>query len=53
MTGPLAYLDPGSAGMLLQMLGGGIAALAVGLKLSWRRILRFLRLRRDDPDAEV
>jgi hypothetical protein len=48
MTGMLAYLDPGSASMFLQMLGGGVAALAVTTKLFWRRILSFLRLRRDD-----
>jgi hypothetical protein len=44
----LAYLDPGSASIILQMIGGGLAALAVTLKLFWRRILRFLRIRRDD-----
>jgi hypothetical protein len=48
----LAYLDPGSAGVLLQMLGGGVAALAVAVKLFWRRILRFLHIRTDDPEAE-
>lgn len=42
----LAYLDPGSAGIVLQMLAGGLAALAVALKLFWRRILRFLRIRK-------
>jgi hypothetical protein len=48
----LAYLDPGSASIMLQMLGGGIAAVAVMLKLFWRRILRVLHLRRDVPDAQ-
>jgi hypothetical protein len=42
----VAYLDPGSAGIILQMIGGGLAALAVALKLFWRRILRFLRVKR-------
>ena len=50
MNGTLAYLDPGSASMILQMLVGGLAALAVSIKLFWRRILRFLRIRRDDPE---
>jgi hypothetical protein len=52
MTSTFAYLDPGSAGILLQMLGGGVAALAVAIKLFWRRILTFLHLRADDPEAE-
>ena len=37
-----AYLDPGSTSMLLQVLLGGLAAVAVVLKLFWRRILTFL-----------
>jgi hypothetical protein len=52
MTRLVAYLDPGSASMILQMIGGGIAALAVTAKIYWRRILRFLHIRTDDPDAE-
>lgn len=42
----LAYLDPGSAGIILQMLVGGIAAGALSIKLFWRRILRVLRIRK-------
>ena len=52
MLSVIAYLDPGSAGLLLQMIGGGVAALVVAIKLFWRRILRFLHIRTDDPDAE-
>ncbi len=48
MSTTLAYLDAGSAGVLIQMIGGGLAALAVTAKLFWRRILNFLRLRSDD-----
>lgn len=47
----LAYLDPGSASIMIQMIGGGLAAAAVMLKLFWRRILRVLHLRRDTPDV--
>ncbi len=32
-----AYLDPGSGSMLLQLLLGGIAGLAVIMKLYWAR----------------
>ena len=47
----LAYLDPGSSSAILQLIAGGVAAAAVSAKLFWHRILRFLRIRRDDPDA--
>jgi hypothetical protein len=50
----LAYLDPGSSSMILQMLLGGVAAVGVALKLYWRRFLRVLGLRKEvgDPAAE-
>ncbi|HZO96488.1 MAG TPA: hypothetical protein VFB42_03865 [Gaiellaceae bacterium] len=47
---PLAYLDPGSGSMILQMIAGGTAAVAVTAKLYWRRVLRFLRLRKADDE---
>lgn len=53
MTSTLAYLDPGSAGVVLQMIGGGVVALALTIKLFGHRILRFLRIRRDVPEAEA
>ena len=34
-----AYLDPGSGSMLLQVLLGGAAGLAVLIKLYWQRVL--------------
>jgi hypothetical protein len=37
-----AYLDPGSGSMLLQLLLGGAAGLAVIVKLYWRRFKAFL-----------
>jgi hypothetical protein len=51
MTTVLAYLDPGSGSMILQILAGGLAAVAVTAKLYWNRILRFLRIRKDDPET--
>jgi hypothetical protein len=45
----LGYLDPGTGSMLLQLLVGGIAAIGVAAKFYWRRILRFLRIRKEDP----
>ena len=47
-----AYLDPGTGSMLVQLLVGGVAAVAVTAKLYWHRILRLLRIRRDDPDQD-
>ena len=35
----LAYLDPGSGSMLLQLVLGGLAGLAVIAKLYWHRLL--------------
>ena len=40
----VAYLDPGSGSMLLQILLGGAAAAGVGLKMWWRRVLGVLRI---------
>ena len=48
----LAYLDPGSASMILQMLVGGVAAAAVSLKIFWKRILHVLHIKRAEPEPE-
>jgi hypothetical protein len=47
-----AYLDPGSGSMLVQLLVGGVAAIGVGAKLYWHRILRVLRIRKTEPEQE-
>jgi hypothetical protein len=47
----LAYLDPGSGSLILQMIAGGTAAIAVTGKLYWRRLLKFLRIRKTDEDT--
>jgi hypothetical protein len=46
---PIGYLDAGTGSMLLQLLVGGIAAIGVAAKFYWRRILRLLRIRKDEP----
>jgi len=39
VAGPaFAYLDPGTGSMLLQVILGGVAAVAVALKLFWYKI---------------
>lgn len=45
------YLDPGAGSMLLQVVLGGAAAVAVGARFYWRRLLRFLRIRRPEEEA--
>ena len=47
----VAYLDPGSGSMILQILAGGLAAVAVTARLYWNRILKFLRIRKDDDEV--
>jgi len=39
----LAYIDPGSGSMLLQLLLGGIAGAVVVLKLYWRQFINLFR----------
>ena len=50
----LAYLDPGSGSMLLQLLLGGIAGIAVLLRIFWDKLqtnLSRLLLRKPRRDA--
>jgi hypothetical protein len=47
-----AYLDPGTGSMIVQLLVGGVAAVAVTDKLYWHRILRLLRIRKDEPELD-
>jgi hypothetical protein len=45
-----AYLDPGSGSMVVQLLLGGMAGIAVLLKLGWSRLRdRFGSPRSDEP----
>jgi len=37
-TDAVAYLDPGTGSMLLQVILGGIAAVGVAIKLYWHKI---------------
>ena len=41
-TPALAYLDPGSSGLILQAIVGAIAAGLVAIKIYWRRFLSML-----------
>ncbi|HVS03182.1 MAG TPA: hypothetical protein VMT16_10475 [Thermoanaerobaculia bacterium] len=46
-----AYLDPATGSMLVQLLLGGAAGLAVATRIFWRRILGLFGRRRPDDDA--
>lgn len=48
----LSYLDPASGSMVLSVIAGGIAGVAVLLKSFGRRILSFLLFWRDEPTPE-
>jgi hypothetical protein len=47
----LAYLDPGTGSVILQALLGGIAGVALTLKLFGRRVLSFFRIRRPSDSS--
>jgi len=50
----IAYLDPASGSLIVQLILGGVAAAAVTIKLWWQRLLRILRLRpRERRESEA
>jgi hypothetical protein len=49
----LAYLDPGSGSMILTAIASGVAGVVVTVKMYWRRFLRFLGIRKDEPETEA
>ena len=51
----LAYLDPGSGSMLLQMLLGGIAGVVVSIKMFGKRVFRTLTFwkKHDEEPAQT
>lgn len=52
-TGAHAYLDGGTGSMLLQLLLGGVAGLAIAGKLYWYRFLAFLGVKSKTDVAEA
>jgi hypothetical protein len=50
----VAYLDPASGSLVVQLILGGVAAAAVTIKLWWQRLLRILHLRpREARESEA
>ncbi len=48
----LAYLDPASGSMFLQLLLGGVAGFALIVKLFWHRFLSIFGLGRREEQAQ-
>ncbi len=48
----LAYLDPASGSLLLQLILGGVAGLALAFKLFWHRIQRLFVKKPKDEKPE-
>ena len=47
-----AYLDPASGSMFLQLLLGGVAGVALLVKLYWFKLLHFLGIRKEDDGEQ-
>lgn len=49
----VAYLDPGTGSMLLQVILGGIAAIGVAIKLYWHKLRAALGMaKKAEPEDE-
>jgi len=53
VTEALAYLDPGSGSMLLQLLLGGVAGVVMLLKLYWHQLLVFFGIKKKETPEET
>lgn len=53
MRAAFAYLDPGTGSLILQVIVGGVAAAAVGVKIFWSRLLTLLRIRDRDEEPKA
>ena len=49
----LAYVDPGTGSMVVQVIVGGVAAAGVAAKMYWRRIKGVLGLRRREDEDQT
>lgn len=48
-----AYLDPGTGSIILQVLLGGVAGVALAGKLYWHKLLSLIGIRKDQPAQTV
>jgi hypothetical protein len=49
-TPAFAYIDPGSGGMMMQLLLGGVTGVAVLARLYWQRLTTFIGVRKADAE---
>ena len=52
ITDAFAYLDPGTGSMLLQVILGGVAAVAVAIKLYWHKFRAALGMAKKESSEE-
>lgn len=48
----VAYMDPGTGSLFLQLLLGGVAGAALIVKLYWHRLLTIVGVKKPASDAE-
>ena len=54
MAAIVAYLDPGTGSLILQVIVGGVAGAVVTVKLWWARVTSvFRRKPSEKPESEV
>lgn len=53
MLGPIAYLDPGTGSLFLQILLGGVAGFFVFMKLFWQRIRGMFGSQKNETEPDL
>ena len=48
-----AYLDPGTGSIILQVLLGGVAGVALAGKLYWHKLLSLIGVRKDERTRAI
>ena len=51
-TTAMAYLDPGTGSMLLQVILGGVAAVGVAVKLYWHKLRAALGMKKKQTEED-
>jgi len=51
-TDAVAYLDPGTGSMLLQVILGGIAAVGVAVKLYWHKLRAYFGMAKKEETED-
>jgi hypothetical protein len=49
----LPYLNPGTGGLIIQLLLGALFAIGLTARILWSRIKKILHLRSAEPDEET